>query len=288
MEQASEAEIEKRLVEAVERMPTFPNSAQMVLELSSDINSPSRDLVAVIEKDPVMTVKILKIINSAYYSLPNKITSVGQSVVYLGANTIKNLALSFAALGVLPERNPLNFSIQKYLIHSLVTACLARELCSIAGDKDVEPSDAYVAGLLHDFGKVVLAQYMTNDYQQIMEMAIADKIPLHQAEKEILGVDHALVGAMLARRWRFPNELVRCIADHHKRNAASTILLDCVRVANQLSRKFKLGNSQNPYRRGEKLVSDRFGRDFDTVTKSLGDIQQYIDEATMFANISYS
>lgn len=288
MDQPSAAEIEKRLVEAVERMPAFPSSAQTVLELSSDIDSPSRDLVAVIEKDPVMTAKILKIINSAYYSLPNKITSVGQAVVYMGSNTIKNLALSFAALGALPERNPLNFSIQKYLIHSLVTACMARELCSIAGDKDVEPSDAYVAGLLHDFGKVVLAQYMTSEYQQIMEKAIADKIPLHQAEKEILGVDHALVGAMLARRWRFPKELVRCIADHHKRNATSTILLDCVRVANQLCRKFKLGNSQNPYRSGEKLVSDRFGRDFDTVTKSLGDIQQYIDEATMFANISYS
>jgi HD-like signal output (HDOD) protein len=85
-------ELERKLGQAVERMPAFPRSVQRVLELTRNINCPPKEIVGVIEKDPVMTMKIFKVINSAYYSLPNKITSVGQSVVYLGINTVKNLA----------------------------------------------------------------------------------------------------------------------------------------------------------------------------------------------------
>src|SRR5512145_1744960 len=90
-------ELSLKLASAVERMPAFPKSVQRILELSRDINCPPKDLVDVIEKDPVMTMKLLRVLNSAYYSFPKKITSVNQSVVYLGLNTIKNMALSFAA-----------------------------------------------------------------------------------------------------------------------------------------------------------------------------------------------
>ena len=95
-------ELERKLGTAVERMPAFPRSVQRVLELTRDINCKPKDLVGVIEKDPVMTMKILKVINSAYYALPQQITSVNQSVVYLGINTIKNLSLPAAAVGILP------------------------------------------------------------------------------------------------------------------------------------------------------------------------------------------
>ena len=99
------AEMNRKISDAVEKMPAFPKSVQKLLELTRDINCQPKQLVSVIETDPVMTVKILKVLNSAYYSLPNKITSVNRSVVYLGINTIKNLALSIAAIGVLPKQN---------------------------------------------------------------------------------------------------------------------------------------------------------------------------------------
>jgi len=282
-----DADIENKLLLAVESMPAFPNSVQKVLELSSQINCPPRDLVAVIEKDPVMTMKILRIINSAYYSLPNKIATVNQSVVYLGLNTVKNLALAFAAVGALPKRNPHNFDVQKYLVHSLSTACLARQLANLL-DTDLDPSDAYIAGLLHDFGKVVLAQYMAPEYRDILSLVAEQAVPLDAAEREIIGADHALVGAMLAQRWQFPYELVQCIADHHDPEAQSTCLLDCVRVANQLSRREKLGDSCNPFRESEKPASVRWGNDFASILEKVGDIQLYIDEAMMFAQVGAS
>ncbi|MCB1672651.1 MAG: HDOD domain-containing protein [Gammaproteobacteria bacterium] len=289
MEQAelNTGEIENRLLNAVERMPAFPSSVQKILELSNDINCPPKELVSVIQQDPVMTMKILRVINSAYYSLPNRINSVSQSVVYLGINTIKNLALAIAAVGVLPKRSPRNFDIQRYLIHSLNTAGLSRQLCMLA-EGDLEPGDAYIAGLLHDFGKVVLAQFMSSDYEKILSLTEQRGIPLDVAEREVLGVDHALVGAMLTRRWQFPYDLSDCIADHHNPDAEASLLLDCVKVANQISRYRKLGDGRNPFREGEQLATTRFGTSFDEVIKGLGDIQRISDEANLFASIGSS
>jgi len=111
-------ELAKKLTTAVERMPAFPKSVQKILELTRNMDVQPKTLVEVIEKDPVMTVKILRVLNSAYYSLPNKITSINHSVVYLGFNTIKNLALSIASVGILPKHNVAGFDIQQYLMHS--------------------------------------------------------------------------------------------------------------------------------------------------------------------------
>jgi len=91
-----------RLSAAVERMPAFPRSVQRILELSRDINCSPKEMVSVIEQDPVMTMKLLRVINSASYGFTKQVTSVNQSMVFLGLNTIKNMALSFAAMGALP------------------------------------------------------------------------------------------------------------------------------------------------------------------------------------------
>ena len=111
-------ELSKKLATAVDGMPAFPKSVQKILELTRDVNSTPNDLVQVIDKDPVVTVKVLRVVNSAYYSLPKQITSINHAVVYLGFNTIKNLALSIAAIGMLPASNEAGFDGQQYLIHS--------------------------------------------------------------------------------------------------------------------------------------------------------------------------
>lgn len=280
-------ELERKLGIAIERMPAFPKSVQKILELTRNINCLPKDLVGVIEKDPVMTVKILKVINSAYYSLPNKITSVGQSVVYLGINTIKNLSLGFAAVGIIPRFNSAGFDIQLYLMHSLVVASIGRQLAMQGAKGEVDPSDVYIAGLLHDFGKAVFAQFMAAEFRAAMTHAAENKIPLHEAEMLVIGTDHAFVGAMLAKRWQFADELVQCIHDHHREDAEPSAMLDCLRTANQIARKLELGNSGNPWREGEAPAApERFGDDLDATIASLGDMQRFISDAQMFAQVS--
>lgn len=124
---------------------------QRILELTRDVNSTPKDLVEVIDKDPVVTVKILKVVNSAYYSLPKQITSIGHAVVYLGFNTIKNLALSIAAIGMLPKDSASGFDVQKYLLHSLATADIAKLLAGRV--KNADAMDCFIARFVTRFWK---------------------------------------------------------------------------------------------------------------------------------------
>lgn len=278
-------ELEKRLSAAVDRMPVFPKSVQRILELTRDINCLPRDIVEVIEKDPIITIKILKLINSAYYSLPNKITSVKQSVVHLGINTIKNLALSFSAIGMLPAHNAAGFDMQRYLMHSLVTANVARRLGERYAHGEADPTDCYIAGLLHDFGKVVFAQFMSEDFGNALLLADTHSIPLYQAERDSMGVDHTVVGGMLARRWQFPDEFVACVASHHDAVLVSP-LAECLYVADRVAEH--LG-----YDADDNLAAEvagppwptRFGPSFEALLEQLGSMEAVINEAEQYASM---
>lgn len=279
-------ELERKLTLAVERMPAFPKSVQAILEMTRNINCLPKNLVAIIEKDPVMTVKILRVINSAYYSLPNKITSVGQSVVYLGINTIKNLALSFAAVGILPRFNTTGFDIQRYLLHSLTVAAVARLLCEKYARAEADPTDCYIAGLLHDFGKVVFAQFMAGEFLQALAISAGQDKPLYQTEDEVIGANHAYVGALLAKKWQFAEPLVNCIRDHHRDDAEPSAMLDCLRMADAICRKHALGDAGNPWRDEELArLPARFGHDVEAVIAVLGDLQKIVEDAQSFAQI---
>ena len=278
-------DVEKKLGAAVERMPAFPKSVQKVLELTRNINCLPRELVGVIEKDPVMTVKILKVINSAAFSLPSKMTSINQSVVYLGLNTVKNMALSFAAVGILPRTNAAGFDVQKYLMHSLTVASIARALASHQLAGEVDPGDCYIAGLLHDFGKVVFAQFMPAEFREALDYCAMHNVPLHVAEAAVIGADHTVVGSMLAERWQFPPTLVECIRNHHS-EAGQNVMGDCLRMADQICRYRQFGDAGNPYRPGEEAVApQRFGTDLEAVIASLGDIDKFVAEARSFAQV---
>lgn len=279
-------ELERKLTVAIDRMPAFPRSVQKVLELTRNINCLPREIVSVIEKDPVMTMKILKVINSAYYGLPNKITSINQSVVYLGINTIKNLSLSFAMVGILPRTNNAGFDTQRYLIHSLATAATARQLCGIYAKGEADPGDCYVAGLLHDFGKVVFAQFLADEFRTALEASVAGGVPLYQAERQIIGADHGVVGAMLAKHWQFSASLVRCIHDHHLEGVGSSPMMDCLRVADQICRGNEFGSDAAVEWTGRTPEAPlRFGNDLATVVSALGDFESIIAEARTFVTV---
>lgn len=279
-------ELERKLMTAVERMPAFPKSVQSILEMTRNINCLPKDLVGVIEKDPVMTMKILRVINSAYYGLPSKITSVGQSVVYLGINTIKNLALSFAAVGILPRFSTTGFDIQRYLLHSLTVAAVSRILCEKYARAEVDPTDCYIAGLLHGFGKVVFAQFMSVEFMKALATAADFEKPLYLAEQEHIGADHAYVGALLAKKWQFADGLVECIRDHHKEEVEPTAMMDCLRMADIICRKHAFGDAGNPWREEELArIPARFGGDFEAIVAKVGSLEKIVEDAQSFAQI---
>ena len=277
-------ELSQKLALAVDRMPAFPKSVHKILELTRDVNCSPKDLVQVIETDPVVTVKILKVVNSPYYGLPKRITSVGHAVVYMGVNSVKNLALGIAAIGMLPKDNTTGFDAQQYLLHSLATAGIARLLAARVDNAD--PSDCFIAGLLHDFGKVVFAQFMPGEFRKALEYSQADGSSLHLALRKIIGTDHAVVGAMLVEKWRFAPALVQAIRHQYGDDVQDNDLVACVFAANQISKKLKFGFGGNPY--VEELppaLARRLGGSLDEVIGTLGDPEQLFEEAKVFARL---
>ncbi|MEO8118802.1 MAG: HDOD domain-containing protein [Rhodoferax sp.] len=277
-------ELSQKLAAAVDGMPAFPKSVQKILELTRDVNCSPKDLVQVIDKDPVVTVKVLRVVNSAYYSLPKQITSINHAVVYLGFNTIKNLALSIAAIGILPAHNAAGFDGQQYLIHSLATAGIAKQLALRLDGAD--PMDCFIAGLLHDFGKVVFAQFMPQEFRKALEASQWNETSLHLALREIIGVDHAVVGAMLVEKWRFPADLVETIGCQYGPETKDTPMIACVFAANQISKKLEFGFGGNPW--VEELpapLAKRLGGTLDEIIASLGDLAPMVEEARIFSKI---
>ncbi len=273
-----------RLATAVDGMPAFPKSVQRILTLTRDVACAPKDLVQVIDKDPVVTVKVLRVVNSAYYGLSKQITSIDQAVVFLGFNAIKNLALSIAAIGMLPDSPMSGFDGQRYLQHSLTSAGIARQLALKLPGTD--PQDCFIAGLLHDFGKVVVAQFMPAEFRKALETSLWQGVALHLALQQIVGVDHATIGAMLAQKWRFADDLVQTIRYQHAPELYDTDMMACVVAANQISKHlgFDFGGSPGAQELAPGVAS-RLGGKLDTVLVSLGDLTCLVEESRLLTTL---
>jgi putative nucleotidyltransferase with HDIG domain len=255
------------------------------LELTRDIiNCSVKELVMAIEKDPAMTIKLLRILNSPYYGFPKQVSSVEQSVAYLGINTIKNMALSFAAIGALPQHNTAGFDVRRLLMHSLITASLARTLCQKYSHDDTDPADCYIVGLLHDFGKVVLAQFFSEEFRKALARSGQQSISLHAAEQQIIGADHTMVGCMLMEKWQFPKQLTDNIRGHHGYISPNNMELSCLFVADQIGKQLSNGNRVNPV--VEELtpaLAEHFDGQLHDIIASLGDMTKLKFETRAFA-----
>jgi len=276
----------QEIADMVEKMPAFPRSVHRVLDLASDINSDPKDLVEVIEHDPVMILKILKLVNSAYFGLSQKITSVNHAVVYIGLNTVKNLALSTAAIGTLPRKNEAGFDMDAFLLHSLSTASIAKLFTKKMNIQSKEAFDFFLSGLLHDFGKVVFAHFLPGEFQKALLIAKEKGISLFEAENEIFNIDHTEVGSLLAEKWQLPSNLIEALKSHHCFEGDRLLVTDVVSASNRISKELKIGHSGNDL--VEKLpieIIGRFGNDIDGIVDALGDVKAEIDKALIFINL---
>ncbi|CAN2040064.1 HDOD domain-containing protein [Candidatus Magnetomoraceae bacterium gMMP-15] len=233
--------IPQKVIDVIEKTSPFPRSISRILELTSDIECSPRDLVNVIKHDPVLTIKLLKLVNSPYFGLSRSITTVNQAAVYVGVNTIKNMALSMAAVASLPARNWADFAVKDFWLHSLATASGAKLLAVKIGVSATESEEYFVAGLLHDIGKMVISLFFPKEFFFALKKAMETQTPLYLAEKEFIGASHPEIGALLGKKWMLPEVLVECIKCHHILPKSPSSLLSCVFTADQVSKTLKYG-----------------------------------------------
>lgn len=276
----------EEVMRAVDKIPAFPKSVQQVLALTADPNCSPRDLVVVLRNDPIFTLKILKVVNSPFIGLANQITSIQQASVYLGVNTLKNLALSLASIGMLPSSNEAEFDMNQFWLHSLATALISRKLALMLEASQQESADFFSAGLLHDIGKAVLALHMPEQFKTALITTKSSEQYMYETERTILNANHADVGALVAERWGFPDTLVRGIALHHApANAADDYILSCVFAGNQICKTLQFGNSgENKVEPLPAEVQECFSRDLPSLVDSLPDMEEELEKARVFIN----
>jgi len=203
----------KQITESIISLPTLPSVVAKMLELVDNPRTSATSLAKFISNDQTLTARILKLANSAYYGYPREIATVNMAIVVLGFNTVKELGLSLSVFDIFKNIGQCKaFDSFKFWEHSIGCGIAAR---MIARDfRYYLAGEAFVAGLLHDIGKVILNQYFHHEFTQIMER-VNEGEPLEVAEFETIGTSHAQIGAWLADKWNLPLIIVNAILHHH-------------------------------------------------------------------------
>ncbi len=230
--------ITERILNA-NNLPSLPTVAVEVLRLTRSEDVSVEALAKVIQNDPALTAKILKVVNSALFGIPREVGSIKQAVVILGLRTVKVMALSFSLVDAIRVRDTGRFDLEAYWRRSLTTAVCARLLCRSALPKLAE--EAFVAGLLADIGQFVAARCAADEYEPVLKQAAGAAAPLWQLERDLLGASHASIGADLLRKWGLPAGICDAIATHHW-EGLSTLQGDAQRLATIVACASELGS----------------------------------------------
>lgn len=232
-----------RVQSLVGRVDSLPSVPIIYLELLEELKNPQtsfKTIGAIISKDVAMTAKILQLVNSAFFGFYRNITSVDHAVGILGMRMIRSLVLSVKVFSEFSSAKMAAFPIEALMNHSVSTGALARIIAKAQTKDAALVDDAFMSGMLHDVGKLILADKATEEYAKIEPYAREKGLAFHAAEQELLGVTHADVGAHLMGLWGLPEVILETIAYHHQpsQSAAKTFgALTVVHVANVLEHR---------------------------------------------------
>ncbi len=267
----------KKIYSKIDEIPTLPAVIPKLLSLMESDKTNASDIADLISNDPALASKILKVANSAYYGFSQQISNLKLAMPLLGNNMVKSLSLSIGVIRNLPSgRKSPNFSEKGLWIHSLAVAELMQELGRRYGKRDSNEY-LFIIGLLHDIGKVVLNQFFGEVFQMALEeVNNQEVVGLHIAERRLIGFDHGEVGAILLKRWNFPDVISRSIAAHHQvtvPEGTNTHDLAVLRIANALTQELGLGEEGNPV---APVISEQDLKALQMEEDELEDLKSYL------------
>ena len=231
-------------IQNIQDLPTLSAVITKMVEMLDSREASPKELADLIAQDQSILSAILKLVNSAFYGFPRKITSVHQAVVILGFSTVKSIALGASIFKTKPRKGEKEvFDRNALWVHSLGVATASKLIAQKIGHEDTD--EAFVAGLLHDVGKVVFDTQFPSEFREVVEKAEDENILILEAERDILGLDHAEAGQILLFKWQLPLPVVNAVGFHHdleKAPATYQRLAAIVHLADIICRKLKIGS----------------------------------------------
>jgi len=230
------------LVQHIGSLPTLPTVLLRVNDLVSNPRTSAQQLSRVVMEDQSLTVRLLRLVNSPFYGFPRRISTVTETLTILGFNQVRNLLLTVTVVDLLGGEESEEFSPMRLWQHSVGTAVAASVLAKSAGHEDRE--ELFVAGLLHDVGKLVAFQVARKYFAQVLQLVRTRDLLLRDAEQEVFGYSHDQVGRLLAEQWKLPVRLTETIACHHRPDLAQLAQREAaiIHLADILSRALGLGS----------------------------------------------
>ena len=239
----------KQVQSQLARCPSLPSLGSINKALQGLVlmeQSYTGQIAEIIRRDPSLTARLLRMVNSVYYGLATPVSSIEEAVFYLGVREIRQLAVVTPVIEDFQRlTRQCDFPWREFWQHCIATALVTREM---AGDVQAAGDDSeYVAGLIHDIGKLVMAWSFPDHFAAIHRQAMETRRDLIELENEILGIDHAELGALYLERHRLPELMVNTVRFHHQPEKApeSIRLVACVHIADLLVRSEKMGYSGN-------------------------------------------
>ena len=221
----------KKVVDNIVGLPTLPSLVNRIIDIMASPNCSSREISIEIEKNPVFAARILKMANSAFYGSPRQISSINQAVVLLGFSTLRDAVFAASVVKMFPEdkSRSVSFARDDFWIHAFACGIATRVLAKYLNFP--RPAQFFMAGLLHDIGKLILDQFIHQDFLKIVNYVEEKDCLFLTAEQELLAANHALLGGWLAEKWNLPVELTETIFFHHNPQEAPTHKQVCALVA---------------------------------------------------------
>ena len=228
----------KRFISQQNILPAAPSIFNQLTQALSSDTTDARKIAEIVEQDPALSAKIIQLVNSSYFGLPRQISHISEAVSIIGIRMLRGLTLSSQTTSTYPpHKNWKYFSFEKINQRSLLVARLAREICiDVGADKGIT-EQAFLGGLLHDIGILIMASQDPGTYLKVLQYAVKEEKPLHSSEKKITGVYHGEVGAALMTLWNIPPLTVEAILFHpipHLSEDQSFQPLTAVHVADAL------------------------------------------------------
>lgn len=228
------------VVNRIKNLPALPQIIPKLMRVLDNPNSSAADVGKVISTDQALMTKVLKLVNSAMYGLPRRISTLSQATVILGFNTIRSTSI---AATVFKYLNNGSFDRVKFWEHALACGVASKLIARRFSNQN--PEEAFIAGLLHDVGKMVIDQYMPEEFSKVCARVQSGGVRMVEAEQEVLGVTHAQVGGWLARKWNMPAPLLNAITYHHEPQLTSSQgsqFVSIVHLGDAIARMAKIGS----------------------------------------------
>lgn len=212
----------KEIIAQMDCLPSIPSLLNEIIQHLQNEDPSLEEIGAIISKDIAMTAKLLKLVNSAFFGLRRQVSNPVEAVAYLGLETIKTLVLTISAFSTFEKQNSGPITLEKVWTHSLAVAGSARKIADAAGANKEVVEESFLAGMLHDIGKLALAANLPEAYEKVFVAAEELGLSLHAAEEAAFGAHHGDIGAYLLSLWGLPQGVVDAIALHHEPQREST------------------------------------------------------------------